>query len=71
MINIQLQATQEQAQLIQEYINNKELNLIENIIEIIEDYRDTQEALESIKNTTSTYSLQEICKKNGINYEAL
>lgn len=77
MYNIPVNATEEQIKIIDKYIKNKDINLsqefLKKVMEIIEDYEDTQKALESIRESKGyrTYSFDEILKENGINKDEL
>ena len=56
MYNIELNATEEQVEVINKYINNKDINLSQELLkkamELIEDYEDVQKALKSIEESS-------------------
>lgn len=77
MYNIPVNASIEQMEILNKYIGNKDINLSEELLikamELIEDYEDTQKALESMEKSENkkTYSIEDMCKKYGINYDEL
>lgn len=77
MISIQLPATEQQAQLIQKYINDNNINfsvlLLDRLMELIEDIEDTKIAIYESENLdlSQCKSFEQVCMENGIDYETL